>query len=130
MVRFSGRDAASEVGANVLKKVLMRAISSASNSQIRYHDQPLHLQPQFRQSFNLAEDYKGAVKALNNALDRGAEEEGKIYFSLMEAHFYQENFKQAWKYNQMAKKESSMRRNAVAWEPYIKEKAKNRGIDI
>lgn len=78
----------------------------------------------------VAEDYKGAVKALNNALDRGAEEEGKIYFSLMEAYFYQENFKQAWKYNQMAKKESSMRRNAVAWEPYIKEKAKNRGIDI
>jgi len=78
----------------------------------------------------VAEDYKGAVKALNNALDRGAEEEGKINFSLMEAHFYQGNFKQAWKYNQLAKKESSMRRNALAWEPYIKEKAKNRNIDI
>lgn len=78
----------------------------------------------------VAEDYNGAIEALNKALDRGADEEGKIHFSLMEAHFYKGDFKQAWKHNQLAKKEKSMRRNAVAWEPYIKEKAKNRGINI
>ncbi|QPG04880.1 tetratricopeptide repeat protein [Salinimonas marina] len=78
----------------------------------------------------VAEDYKGAITALNKALERGAEEEAKIHFSLMEANFYLGNFKKAWDYVQLAKKEKSMRRNALAWEPYIKEKAKNRGIKI
>lgn len=78
----------------------------------------------------VAEDYKGAITALNKALERGAKEEAKIHFSLMEANFYLGNFKKAWDYVQLAKKEKSMRRNALAWEPYIKEKAKNRGIKI
>ena len=32
--------------------------------------------------------------------------------------------------NQEAKKDNSVRRNASAWEPYIREKAKNRGIKL
>ncbi|AXR08404.1 tetratricopeptide repeat protein [Salinimonas sediminis] len=78
----------------------------------------------------VAEDYKGAISALDKALERGADEEGKIHFSMMEANFYLGNFKKAWDHVQLAKKEKSMRRNALAWEPYIKEKAKNRGIKI
>mgnify|MGYP001293810666 CR=1 FL=1 len=78
----------------------------------------------------VAEDYKGAIKALNNALARGTEDAGKVHFSLMEANFYAGNFKQAYEHVKEAKKDSSMRRNANAWEPYIKQKAKNRGINI
>ena len=78
----------------------------------------------------VAEDYKGAIKALENALERGAEDPEKIHFSLMEANFYAGNYKAAYKHVIEAKKDRSMRRNASAWEPYIKEKAKNRGISI
>ena len=78
----------------------------------------------------VAEDYKGAIKALNQALERGAEDPEKIHFTLMEANFYAGNFKAAYNHVQQAKKDRSLRRNASAWEPYIKEKAKNRGINI
>ncbi|WP_334048117.1 hypothetical protein [Alteromonas gracilis] len=78
----------------------------------------------------VAEDYKGAIKALENALERGAENPEKIHFTLMEANFYAGNFRSAYKHVQEAKKDRSLRRNAAAWEPYIKEKAKNRGINI
>ncbi|MCU7555091.1 tetratricopeptide repeat protein [Alteromonas sp. ASW11-19] len=78
----------------------------------------------------VAEDYNGAIRALNKALERGAEEPAKIHFSLMEANFYKGDFKAAYRHVQEAKKDRAMRRNASAWEPYIKEKAKNRGIDI
>lgn len=78
----------------------------------------------------VAEDYKGAIKALTNALERGAEDPAKIHFSLMEANFYAGNFKAAFEHNQKAKEDKSLRRNALAWEPYIKDKAKNRGIKI
>lgn len=78
----------------------------------------------------VAEDYKGAIVALNKALERGAEDPEKIHFSLMEANFYAGNFKSAYEHVLEAKKDKSLRRNAAAWEPYIKEKAKNRGIKI
>lgn len=78
----------------------------------------------------VAEDYKGAIKALENALERGAENPAKIHFTLMEANFYAGDFRAAYTHVQEAKKDRSLRRNASAWEPYIKEKAKNRGINI
>ena len=77
-----------------------------------------------------AERYKDAITALNNALDRGANGKGRIHFSLMEANFYTGNFRQAFTHVQEAKKDNSVRRNASAWEPYIREKAKNRGIKL
>jgi hypothetical protein len=48
----------------------------------------------------------------------------------MEANFYQNKFRTAYKYVLEAKKSKQMKRNAEAWAPYIKEKAKNRGINI
>ncbi|GGF72623.1 tetratricopeptide repeat protein [Alteromonas lipolytica] len=78
----------------------------------------------------VAEDYKGAITALNNALERGVEDPAKVHFSLMEANFYAGKFKQAYEHIKEAKKDKSLRRNANAWEPYIKQKAKNRGINI
>ncbi|MAI36156.1 MULTISPECIES: hypothetical protein [Alteromonas] len=78
----------------------------------------------------VAEDYKGAISALENALERGIEKPAKVHFTLMEANFYAGNYREAFRHIQEAKKDRSLRRNASAWEPYIKEKAKNRGINI
>ena len=78
----------------------------------------------------VAEDYKGAVKALEKALERGIEDPEKIHFTLMEANFYAGDYRAAYAHVREARKDRSLRRNADAWEPYIKEKAKNRGIKL
>lgn len=77
-----------------------------------------------------AEDYKGALKALQSALDKGAKQKGRIHITMMEAELYTGNFRKAIVHAGEAKKDRQTARNARAWEPYIKEKASNRGIKI
>lgn len=77
-----------------------------------------------------AEDYKGAIAALNKSIENGTDAEGKVHFSLMEANFYVGNYRKAFEHATEARKDSTMRRNASAWIPYIKQKAENRGIKI
>jgi Flp pilus assembly protein TadD len=77
-----------------------------------------------------AEDYKGAIAALTKSIENGIDTAGKVHFSLMEANFYAGNFRQAYNHAEEAKKDPSLRRNALAWIPYIKQKAENRGIKI
>lgn len=77
-----------------------------------------------------AERYDDAIAALKKALDMGSDKKGSIQMALMECYFYKENFKQSYVHVKEALKHSDSRRNASAWEPYIKEKAKNRGISI
>jgi tetratricopeptide (TPR) repeat protein len=77
-----------------------------------------------------AGDYKGAVKALQLSLVDNEESEGKVHFALIEAYFYLGDYKAALASAQEAKKDTSLRKNALAWEPYIKTKASNRGIRI
>jgi tetratricopeptide (TPR) repeat protein len=77
-----------------------------------------------------AERYKDAIKALQTALDKGADKPGTIHMAMMEANFYLGDFRQAYEHANEAKKDNSTARSARSWEPYIKEKAKNRGIKI
>lgn len=77
-----------------------------------------------------AEKYNDALKALQKALDAGTEKTGSVHMAMMEANFYQGKFKQAHVHIKQAAKDKSTSRSAKAWEPYIKEKAKNRGIKI
>lgn len=77
-----------------------------------------------------AEDYKGALVALKKAIDAGSKKAGRIQMAMMEANFYQGKFKQAYVHVQAAKKDKATARSAKSWEPYIKEKAKNRGIRL
>jgi secreted PhoX family phosphatase len=49
---------------------------------------------------------------------------------MMEASFYTGDFRTAFVHVQEAKKDSATARSARSWEPYIKEKAKNRGITL
>lgn len=77
-----------------------------------------------------AEQYTKAADAFLKALDNGIENEGRVYMSLTEAHFYNNNFREALKYVQEAKKFSNERRNAANWETYIRSKASNRGVTL
>ncbi|MFQ3219362.1 MAG: tetratricopeptide (TPR) repeat protein [Paraglaciecola sp.] len=77
-----------------------------------------------------SEQYKDALKALQAALDEGADDRGRIHMAMMEAYFYTGNFRDAYKHVLEAKKDKSTSRSARSWEPYIKEKAKNRGLTL
>jgi tetratricopeptide (TPR) repeat protein len=81
-------------------------------------------------SLALSEQYKDALVALQKALDAGADNVGRIHMIMMEASFYSGDFKTAYVHVQEAKKDSSTARSARSWEPYIKEKAKNRGVNL
>ncbi|WP_417665481.1 tetratricopeptide repeat protein [Pseudidiomarina sp.] len=77
-----------------------------------------------------AEEYTKAADSFLRALDLGIEEEGRVYMSLTEAYFYDNNFREALKSVQEAKKSGEQRRNAISWEQYIRQKASNRGVSL
>ena len=77
-----------------------------------------------------SEDYKGAIKALNQSLETSEEEPSSTHYALMQAHFYDGNYRQANVHAKEAMKDSGLRRSASAWLPYIKGKAENRGIKL
>lgn len=78
----------------------------------------------------IAERPNEALKALQKALDEGADNKGRIHMVMMEANFYQGRYKQAYAHIQEAKKDKSTRRNARSWESFVKEKAKNNGVKL
>ncbi|MEP1551362.1 MAG: hypothetical protein ABJJ91_01655, partial [Paraglaciecola sp.] len=78
----------------------------------------------------IAERYNESLVALQKALDGGSDKVGRIHLTMMEANFYKGSFKTAYKHVLEAKKDKSTARSARSWEPYIKEKAKNRGITL
>lgn len=77
-----------------------------------------------------AEKYSAAITALEKSLDSGAKKKGFVHMAIMEAYFYQGKFREAYKHIKEAGKYKATARNAEAWEAYIKEKAKNRGMKI
>ena len=76
------------------------------------------------------EKYSDAVVALQKALDGGSDKKGAIHLAMMQANFDKGDFRSAYKHVQEAKKDRSTARNARSWEPYIREKAKNRNIKL
>ena len=81
-------------------------------------------------AFYAIERYTDAVAALQKALDGGSDKKGAIHLAMMQANFDNGDYKSAYKHVKEAKKDKSTARNARSWEPYIKEKAKNRGIRL
>lgn len=77
-----------------------------------------------------AEKYPAAIVALKKSLDEGVKKKGSVHMALMEAYFYQGKFKDAYKHIKEAGKDKATARSAKAWVPYIKDKAKNRGIKL
>jgi tetratricopeptide (TPR) repeat protein len=76
------------------------------------------------------ERYNDAIIALQKALDGGSDKKGAIHLAMMQANFDKGDFRAAFKHVKEAKKDKSTARNARSWEPYIKEKAKNRNISL
>jgi tetratricopeptide (TPR) repeat protein len=76
------------------------------------------------------ERYSDAIVALQKALDGGSDKVGAIHLAMMQANFDKGDFRSAYKHVLEAKKDRSTARNARSWEPYIKEKAKNRNIKL
>jgi tetratricopeptide (TPR) repeat protein len=76
------------------------------------------------------ERYSDAIVALQKALDGGSDKVGAIHLAMMQANFDKGDFRSAYKHVKEAKKDRSTARNARSWEPYIKEKAKNRNINL
>ena len=77
-----------------------------------------------------SERYSDAIVALQKSLDEGSDKTGAIHLAMMQANFDKGDFRAAYKHVQEAKKDKSTVRNARSWEPYIKEKAKNRNIKL
>lgn len=76
------------------------------------------------------ERYSDAIVALQKALDGGSDKVGAIHLAMMQANFDKGDYRAAYKHVQEAKRDKSTARNARSWEPYIKEKAKNRNIKL
>jgi tetratricopeptide (TPR) repeat protein len=76
------------------------------------------------------EKYSNSIAALQKALDGGSDKKGAIHLAMMQANFDKGDFRSAFKHVKEAKKDKSTARNARSWEPYIREKAKNRGIKL
>ncbi|MEM0911628.1 MAG: tetratricopeptide repeat protein [Pseudomonadota bacterium] len=105
-------------------------------SAAEYYGAAAELDPDpdyYRRKGNLllnAEDYKGAIVALTEALERNVKDPEKVHFSLMQANYYSGDFRKAHEHAVASRDDASLRRNASAWIQIIKNKAKNRGITI
>lgn len=75
----------------------------------------------------VAEDFKGAVAAFDRSINAGVKRKGQVYMGLAEAHFYLENWKEAYAAILEAKKDKSTRNSARGWEGYIKDTAERKG---
>lgn len=84
-------------------------------------------------AYALAEEYGDAARSFQAALDLGPEDEsttGRIYMSLAEAHFYSRQYRQALNAMESAMQYSATRRNAENWLGFIRQTARNRGVDL
>lgn len=74
--------------------------------------------------------YRDAVAAFNKALELNVDNPGRVHMSLVNAHFYQEQYPQALAAVTQARRDSTFSRQARSWESYIREKAKQKGVDL
>ena len=76
------------------------------------------------------EQFKSAIVALNKALEIGVPNEGKLYMSIAESHFYLEQYKQAYKAINLAMKDPKSRKSAKGWVGFIKDTAQRKKVSI
>ena len=76
------------------------------------------------------EQFKGSIVALNKALSLGVKNEGQLYMSLAEAHFYLEQYKQANNAIKKAMKDPKTKKSARGWAGFIKDTAKRKKVSI
>lgn len=76
------------------------------------------------------EQFKPAIVALNKALELGVKNKGKLHMSIAEAHFYLEQYKQAYKAINLAMKDPKTRKAAKGWVSFIKDTAQRKKVSI
>ncbi|GHE98362.1 tetratricopeptide repeat protein [Thalassotalea profundi] len=76
------------------------------------------------------EQFKPAIVALNKAIDLGVDNKGSVYMSIGEAHFYLENYKEAYKAFQQAAKDPKTRKYGRVWVNHTKDTAQRKGKSI
>lgn len=78
----------------------------------------------------VSEDFKGAVKAYNKALEGGIEKKGTVYLSIADANYQLRDFKKAYVAINEAVKDPNTAKSARAWVGYIKEAAERNGVKL
>lgn len=76
------------------------------------------------------EQFKSAVVALNKAIELGVKEKGRAYMSIAEAHFYLQEYKEAYKAFQQAANDPKTRKYARVWLNHTKDTAQRKGKSI
>lgn len=76
------------------------------------------------------EQYQDSIVALNKALQLGVENEGQLYMSIAEAHFYLEQYKQANNAITKAMNDPKTKKAAKGWAGYIRDTAKRKKVSI
>lgn len=87
----------------------------------------------YRQQGNVmlqAQNYKGAVKALDKALKAGVKHPGSVHMMMAEAYLDQDDLRSAYRHVKAATKDPKSSKAAKSWISYLQEKAKRQGVDI
>ncbi len=89
-----------------------------SNNPKHYRRQGMLLQQ--------SEKYSAAAVALQKAIDLGIDNPGRVYMTLAEAYFYQEDYKNATVAIKKAQKDPKTKKAARAWASYIRDTAERK----
>ncbi|WP_448210949.1 tetratricopeptide repeat protein [Colwellia sp. MEBiC06753] len=76
------------------------------------------------------EQFKKAIVAFNKALERGVSNDGRVYMSLAESHFYLGQYKQAHVEIERAMKDPKSRKAARSWKSFIEDTARRKNVAI
>lgn len=76
------------------------------------------------------EDFDGAIKAFDKALEAGVKRKGHVYMAIAESEFYRENWKKAYVAINKAKEEKETAKSAKSWAGYIKDTAERKGVRL
>jgi Flp pilus assembly protein TadD len=77
-----------------------------------------------------AEQYKAAIGPLKKAIELGISNEGRVYMTIAESYFYQEDYKQAYVYIKKAMEDPKSKKAARSWASYIKDTAERKKVKI
>ncbi|WP_286266098.1 tetratricopeptide repeat protein [Thalassotalea atypica] len=76
------------------------------------------------------EQFKSAIVVLNQAIDKGAKNKGRLYMSLAESHFYLGQYKKAYAEIKKAMKDPKTRKSAKGWVSFIEDTARRKNVAI
>lgn len=76
------------------------------------------------------QNYKGAISALQKALDHDIKRKGSVHMMMAEAYLNQNNLRAAYNHVLAAAKYPRSKKEATSWAAYLKDKAERQGVNI